>query len=388
MFDLIHDEARDVFAPIANFATIITSEAIASRAKWPFVSVPHFEVRGLELNSLSNMLMVGFSPLVQESDRERWEIYANYMQKWIAEGIEYNTELHQNFTVNSEPIYPTIWRTNELQDAAEGDRYQLEALRGYVMNPNSSRVPDEGRGPYLPIWQQCPAPHDPHAILFNLFNHPVFRRVFVGMNETLSPVLSEVTDLEFFYGGAIREEVNRPYSFLLQPVFQDFNNTNRDSSHIMGVVIALLPWDHYYEKILPPEARGIVVVMRDTCGDELSYQVNGAEAVFLGFGDFHDPAYDHLVQVSPFDPFERLNFSIAHNHCEYDLHIYPSSELEDVYTTNQPVLYAFLVMAVFFITALVFTAYDIMVQRRQAKVSLAAKKSKSKQILMLVHGRE
>jgi hypothetical protein len=372
MEDLIHDEARDVFATIANFATIITSEALATRAQWPFVSVPHFEVRGMELNSLSNSLMVGFSPLVQDDVREKWEVYANYMQKWIEEGLEYNVEMHKDSqwqVEHLELIYPTIWRTNQSQDgASEADQHE--------MNPNATRIPDQGPGPYLPIWQQSPAPHDPHAILYNLFNHQVFDRVYHGMRETLSPVLSEATDLEFFYGGSIEDDIQHPHSFLLQPVFQDFNETHRDSSHIMGVAIAILPWDHYYENILPPEAHGIVVVMRDTCGDQFSYQVNGAHAIFLGYGDFHDPAYDYLVEVSPFAPFERRNFSDTHEHCEYDLHIYPSSELEEDYRTNKPILYAFLVVSVFFVTAMVFTVYDIMVQRRQKKVALAAKKSK------------
>ena len=154
------------------------------------------------------------------------------------------------------------------------------------------------------------------------------------------------------------------------------NTSHHDSSHLKGVVIAILPWDHYFENILPPEAHGVVVVMKDTCGDVFSYQVNGPDAVFLGYDDFHDPAYEALEETAAFAPFRRLNFSNNHKHCFYDIHIYPSLELENDYRTTKPILYAVLVMGVFFVTAMVFVTYDYLVQVRQAKVMLAAKKSK------------
>ncbi|CAB9497225.1 Receptor-type guanylate cyclase gcy [Seminavis robusta] len=369
--ELVHDEARDVFLTIENLATIITSEAIATRANWPIYSIPHFEIRGTELNVLANSLMVAFSPLVQEADREKWEIFANYRQTWIQEGVDFNEELHKDYRwemEHLEPIHPTIYRTNSSAFSADHGAFH--------MDPNATRIPDDGPGPYLPVWQQAPAPHDPHVIHYNLLRHEVFNRVFHGMNETLSPVLSEATDLEFFYGGSIRDDVDHPHSFLLQPVFEDFNETHRrDASHIMGVAIAILPWDHYFENILPSEAHGVIIVMKDTCGGEFSYQVNGAEAIFLGYGDFHDPAYTHLEEQALFAPFQRLNFSEAHTHCEYDLHIYPSLELEEDYRTSKPIVYAFLVVGVFLVTAMVFVLYDYLVQLRQNKVSLAAKKS-------------
>lgn len=354
MEELVHDEARDVFLTVENFATTITSYSIATRASWPFVSLPHFEVRGMELNALANSLLIAFSPLVQTDQREEWEIYANGVQGWIQEGVEFNKELHAEYQYeveHLEDIYPAIYE--DIND----------------------RTPDLGAGPYLPVWQQSPAPHDPHVIHYNLFRHDVFDRVFHGMNETLGPVLSEATSLEFFYGGSIRDEVDHPHSVLMQPVMEDFNDTHHDSSHIMGAVIAVLPWDHYFENILPPEAHGIIVVMKDTCGDVFSYQVDGAHAIFLGYEDFHDPEYAHLEESSLFAPFQRLNYSEAHTHCEYDIHVFPTLELENDYRTNKPIYYSLLVMGVFFVTAMVFVVYDYLVQVRQAKVMLVAKKS-------------
>lgn len=383
MEDLIHGEARNVFLTISNFGTTITSEVLASGTKWPFITIPHMEVRGREINVLSNALMVGFSPIVQEEDRDAWEIYTNYQQDaWIKEGVQYslNNPMFDTVSKGGVPIDDGHRRAKVGVMASTGAVTSVDDLapiHPYLFRTYGEDrhiVLEEGPGPYLPVWQQSPAPHDTKVVNYNLLDNEVFDRVFHGMNETLHPVLSEATELGWFYEGSIHDDVSHPHSFLLQPVFEDFDKSNRDSSHIKGVAIAILPWDHYYQNILPPDAHGIIVVMEDTCGDVFSYEVNGPDAIFLGYGDFHDPTYEHLVEVTLFAPFE-LNFSETHSNCKYDLHIYPSQELEEDYRTNKPIFYSVLVVAVFFVTAMVFVLYDYYVQTRQNKVMLAAKKS-------------
>ena len=115
--------------------------------------------------------------------------------------------------------------------------------------------------------------------------------------------------------------------------------------------------------------------MESDCGDSFTYEVNGPEAIFVGYGDHHDRDYSHLMEQTLFAPFERLNFSDTHDHCEYDLHIYPSWELEEHYRTNHPELYTALVISVFLGTSLVFILYDYLVTVRQNKVMLEAKKT-------------
>ena len=52
----------------------------------------------------------------------------------------------------------------------------------------------------------------------------------------------------------------------------------------------------------------------------------------------------------------------------YTLVVYPSQETEDTYTTNRPVLYMLVTIAVFAATCLTFVAFSILVERRQKKV--------------------
>lgn len=271
MEDLVHAEAKNVFLTVTNFCTIITSEALSSQAKWPFISMPHFEVRGIQMNELAKSLMIGFSPVVQEEDKKAWELYSTTMQGWIREGVDYNIELHKDF----------MWQVEHLESI---EPHIFNFLDSAKNDPDPTPVPVNGKGPFLPVWQQAPAPHDPYIINYNLFDNEVFERVYHGMNTTLEPVISEATRLDWYYEGAIRDDPTHPHSFMLQPIFKDFEKTHRDSSHVMGAAIAILPWDHYFENILPPEAHGIHVVMKDTCGDQFTYLVNGAEAIFVGYG--------------------------------------------------------------------------------------------------------
>jgi hypothetical protein len=60
------------------------------------------------------------------------------------------------------------------------------------------------------------------------------------------------------------------------------------------------------------------------------------------------------------------------NSCQYRLSVYPTAELEDQYITQEPVIYASIVLAVFIFTSLVFLLYDYIVQRRQAKIMASA----------------
>jgi len=357
--DLVHHEARNVFLTVHSFSTTITSYALSTRAEWPFVSLPHFEVRGLEMNQLSNSLLLSFSPYVSTEEALRWGLYTSYMQNWIQQGVDHNMDLHKEYLDKTgkqqvDPILPEIWDWD------------------YTQQHNSTRTKVTHQGPYLPVWQMAPAPHDPNVVNYNLLDNPVFQRIEHGMQSINKPVLSEATDLAWLYNGSVYDDPTHPHSFLLQPVYQDFTNHSQD---MLGVLVAVIGWDHYFENLLPPEAHGITVVMKDTCGDEFSYQINGAHAHFLGYGDHHERKYSHLEEASPFDVLHQLENSKFHTHCEYEMHIYPTQELQDDYTTNKPIVYTVVVLSVFLVTVGVFVLYDFMVTMRQDKVMLAAQKS-------------
>ena len=104
-----------------------------------------------------------------------------------------------------------------------------------------------------------------------------------------------------------------------------------------------------------------------------------SHATYLGEGDQHESKYDYLEYIVPFSD-DASNFIYEDNddaeaHCHYSLHVYPSAELEDKYTTNRPIIFTVVVVCVFLFTSIVFICYDILVTRRQEKVQQAAIRS-------------
>merc|ERR1712113_874741 len=196
--------------------------------------------------------------------------------------------------------------------------------------------------------------------------------------------MSEVAiSLDFFYDGLVEDDDNNnkthpPRSFLLHPVFEHVAPTVAESGNIEGAVVVVLEWHHYLENILAEDRGGFVVVFRDTCGsDAFTYEVNGANPTFLGYGDRHDPKYGNMVQTTKFAPFDekQLEFSSDTTHCEYFLYMYPSKTLEDGFRTNTPLFCALAMSTAFLVTMVVFAVYDVMVIRRQQKIAAFAHKA-------------
>jgi len=372
--DLTHYEARNIINSIESLSTAITSLKLATDAaeSWPNFTLPDFEIRGHMNNRLSKAIQVSFCPLVKKEELEQWNQYSVLHQGWLTESLEVqedlasvadSTEHRRDLAEGKSPVIPPqLWRYSE------GDSGE--------MIPEDGPGVDFGPGSYAPVWQQSPAPSDPSIINFDLISHPVFKRVYHGMWETRMPVISEAFDLEFIYGGAVHDDSEHPHSALLSPVYPSFNTLGlHDRDDLAGFILAILPWDTYFSNLLVEGVNGVIVVLHDTCGYTFTYQINGPEAVYLGEGDLHEHKYDHLEIDVEFAPFLKHNFSDVHEHCEYDLRIFPSSELEEKFRTIKPGLYAGVVVLVFLFTASVFVLYDFLVQKRQDKVMATAKRT-------------
>jgi hypothetical protein len=378
---IVHEEAKSIFLALESFANTVTSYALDEGSQWPFVTVPHFEMRGSTSNELSKVTVLSFSPIVPLMLRENWEDYATANQGWIEEGLSLHPEWHEY--------------------ATSVDGYQLQNISYPIWryDVNGNQTPEMGKGPYLPVWQMATAPHDPTIVNYNLLDHPHFARVYDGMQETGLPILSDVTDLEFLYGGAVTDDSTHPHNFVMYPVYQTFaevidhnlvellggNDTNPtltkevltpEDNPIVGVMTAVMSWDIYLGNMMPKDVIGIVVVIKDTCGDVFTYQVDGPNATYLGDSDLHDPRYNYLEETTPFVPFMEWNFSSDnYNHCEYHLYMYPSQTLHETYLTSKPAMYTAVVVMVFVFTTMVFVMYDFFVQQRNEKVVAKAKRA-------------
>jgi hypothetical protein len=58
--------------------------------------------------------------------------------------------------------------------------------------------------------------------------------------------------------------------------------------------------------------------------------------------------------------------------CRYSIHMYPSDEMKNQFESKNPLVYAFVSVAIFLITTVVFLAYDILNQARQRRIMRSA----------------
>lgn len=84
--DEIRDQSIAIVGGFAmtlqSFANTATSLAEFGNKSWPFLTVPHFEVRAADFLFLTRAQQVSFAPIVDDSNREAWEAYSVENQWW------------------------------------------------------------------------------------------------------------------------------------------------------------------------------------------------------------------------------------------------------------------------------------------------------------------
>lgn len=111
--------------------------------------------------------------------------------------------------------------------------------------------------------------------------------------------------------------------------------------------------------------------------------LNGPTAQYLGRGDLHEPKYSHLGIHSKLEDLNGFKIAdsmytgpaIDTSGCPLVFHVYPSSMLEEDYTTNNAMYFMFGSIGIFLFTAIIFVVYDMSVERRQKVVLTTAQKT-------------
>jgi hypothetical protein len=355
ILDVSQINAKNIFASITSMSVSITSHALFSKSKWPFVSLPDFEAKGEQLVELSGALYFSLNPVVTEENREAWEEYTIQNHEWLADSLSH---WHLQEMINQTIVSPFIYR----RDVATGEA-----------------IPEDRPADpyYLPVWQVAPITRVPQLINYNAFDFFGFAGGFQAMVQSQDAALSSVINLA---DEITSERYNWPQSFLTAPIYDTLlpgggSHISEEDNDIMGsrklvaALSAILPWHNYFTNLLPYGVSGIYLVVRNSCAQVLTYQLDGRDVVYMGPGDLHDTSYDYLEEASTFATLRDMEgTTTVDDYCSYSLHVYPSSELQSVYRTNMPMLYTAAVVLIYLITSAFFVLYDILVQRRQAKV--------------------
>jgi hypothetical protein len=145
------------------------------------------------------------------------------------------------------------------------------------------------------------------------------------------------------------------------PIFDSFDDETKKP---VGLVRALIHWGTYFKGILPKHIHGIDFVIDNEFGESYSYRITGDEPRALGSGFLQMPKYDYLARFGTMKDIYvvqdgSLNgVNLDHRANVYSIHVYPSDEMYDDYSTNQPILITFAVLMVFVFTAIMFLVYD------------------------------
>ncbi|CAB9501130.1 Receptor-type guanylate cyclase gcy [Seminavis robusta] len=370
--------AKTVVGSLESMSDTITSYSGSSASsRWPFVTVPDFDRRGQRARVDAFIEMIAFSPLVTYEDRDRWSIFTAYDSDWIG----------ANVTVPQ-------------------DIYRLHEDSGLPVQEDNILM--------IPIWQTSPKPHNSSLINFNLLSNSLYYFLFNAMTESKHTALSAVYRHQYMYNRlfapgqhdkshkTIHEAhsydtsatldssssdssaddvmidslsaADFPHSVLMAPVYDSFNTSNQS---LAGVIHGILPWDKYLTELLPPGERGIHCILKNSCGQAFSFQINGPQANFLGEGDLHNPKYDNLVQEVDFGSTFLGKETRTYRQCFYTLAVYPTEEFEAKFHSEDKQKFMAILAAVFSALAIFFFIFVWFVQRRQQKVMSVAVRTNS-----------
>ena len=351
---------------VDNYLAGLVSFARYTNSTWPFVTLPDYAVRLAKLRSLSKAVLVTQYHYVKGDERSDWESYSVANDAWVQQGID-NQRTDPTFQGT---IVESFWTRGDIHDSAD---------------------PYDAPGPYLPKWQQAPvvpiyAPYNWDAMTFPSLARSLDvvqgdRRIAISdvsnipyPNEPESAQQAEGNNnfIKDYVGDA--EDETEPFSDLYFPIldyaadFVTIPDESPESGNFVGVFAMTFYWRDLIKDILPTDSNGIVVVFENKCGQTFTYQVNGPQTVYLGLGDLHEPQYDALEKLSPLVDLDAFSIRarsytgrpLSDQGCAYTLRVYPSSEMHDIFTSSNPLIFTLVAVAIFVFTSLVFIGYDYM----------------------------
>jgi hypothetical protein len=249
-------------------------------------------------------------------------------------------------------------------------------------------------GPYLPRWQTSPVLQT-SMVNENLLEEDTVSSILKDALQTESAVLggfhsappgdTSHPDPTTAFFATLRcmwddeqvEYLGDPMSHIVIPIFDRLEGPLRE---VVGFLKATIHWHWYLRNVLPETDYGITVVIENECDGSFTYQLDGATASVIGFGDLHDRKFSKYGVTGRFQneiigDGSSNGIRLNQHSCPYFFHVYPAQEDYDHYITNEPIIISLSIAAVFIFTIGMFLFYDRLVERRQRMVLAKATQS-------------
>ncbi len=309
----------------------------ATEGTWPFVTLPYYDLRNEATLALAEAKSFSFSPLVSNETRQTWELYASQNQKLL--GIDASTR--------SRPINQGIYKFDD---------------RGHQQNETSSSM-------YMPIWQIAPISNQSsQEVMLNQFSRPGLSMALTAMLEEKVPTYSDIVFSEW------DQSRSSPTIVTFFPVFKDQN-----SSDVVGTIALDSNPTCFFERVLSSNGP-LIIVLENTCGSAVTFEVHGPNTTYLGEGDLHDALATTADKVTFGIDKSSLQAGLEraiHGVCDYTMSVYPTNTYEQAFQTFRPILFPIVCVLLFGINIFLFLVYDKFVQTRQQQVVENAQDSKA-----------
>ncbi|CAB9510949.1 sensor kinase/phosphatase LuxQ [Seminavis robusta] len=348
----------------------IMYQAALSDATWPMITIPGLAVQAAKLMSQTNSIYMTFYPLIATpEDRKTWENFTQHNDGWVEEALQVQAKdpnFHGPILDNYTKSY-TVWR-------------------------NEGPEPDNATGPFLPSWMGSPVIPYYYPYNWNALAYPAFGEGLTHCMHTKCAVVTPVANnadpndpvavaqarVTSDWGSLYLsqdDDSNEPFSDLYYPVLPALDDVVFADPHnnisALGTVAFSFYWRHSLKDILPSQSKGLILVVQNPCrgGQSFTYQINGAQPVFLGFGDLHEPKFDRYARSSPLATLIERNkgkytgLPMNDNFCPFTITVYPSTFMAKDYITNEPILFALGSAFIFIFVATLFCAYDFLIRR-------------------------
>ena len=329
---------------------------------WPNATLPHFQEQAAGQLTLAAGRAISFNPILdQDVNRQSWESHAAQSAHILGADSLLNRSCDTCRIV---------------EDGIFSRNSEGEIIDDPGINPQS-RFPRV----LVPVWQIAPIDSNSKAVMFNLHAETKRMRALDDMLQYKVPTLTAVLQL-------VQDTETRPSSILFYPVFSRFsqgafitNGTTTNNATVVGSISIVFSWDDFLRGVLPGYIKGVIVVLESNADQDnqtWTYSITGDNVTLLGYGDMHDVKHDqweHLMSANLEGTREKLGD--VEYLVTYKCRIYPSNELESLYLTNKPIIYAVVILLIFILTSFVFLGYDYLVSHRQNALIAIAERSKN-----------
>lgn len=258
---------------------------------------------------------------------------------------------------------------------------------------NEGPEPEDSEGPFMPSWLGSPviptyAPYNWNGLAYEAFakglsfsmeSKSVVMTSIANHADPNDPVAvaqaATTSNWAIPYVGE-DEDPNEPFADMYYPVIDKIEDVvlkpSKDTK-ALGVVAFSFFWRHILRNILPPNSKGLVLVFENPCGKQsFTYQIDGKTPIFLGFGDKHEDmeTYEELAMSRNLTDLINLDglytgLPMSDEFCPYTITVYPSSKMEAIHVTTDPVIFTVVAASIFIFTSLIFLSYDYFANRRQ-----------------------